>query len=114
MVTPAQRAPCRRLALARRAAPQPRVPLKKGFICGYLCSAVVICGEEAAMRVTINGEEKQVADGLTVAAMLQHLALPAERVALERNRDILPRALWAATAVQPGDTFEIVTLVGGG
>lgn len=66
------------------------------------------------MRVTINGEEKQIADGLTVAALLEQLALPAGRVAIERNRDILPRAQWAATTVQPGDTFEIVTLVGGG
>lgn len=70
--------------------------------------------EGFALRVTINGEERQVADGLTVAALLRELALPAERVAIERNRDILPRAQWPATPVQPGDTFEIVTLVGGG
>lgn len=81
----------------------------------YLWLSVFICGSKGfALRVTINGEEKQVADGLTVAALLRELALPAERVAIERNRDILPRALWPATAVQPGDTFEIVTLVGGG
>jgi thiamine biosynthesis protein ThiS len=81
----------------------------------HLCLSVFICGCKGfSMKVTINGEEQQVADGLTVAAMLQHLALPADRVALERNRYILPRALWAATAVQPGDSFEIVTLVGGG
>jgi sulfur carrier protein len=66
------------------------------------------------MRVTVNGEEKQVPDGLTVAALLHQLALPSERVAIERNRDILPRSQWPATPVQPGDTFEIVTLVGGG
>jgi len=66
------------------------------------------------MRVIINGEEKQIADGLTVAALLRELALPAERVAIERNRDILPRSQWPATAVRPGDSFEIVTLVGGG
>ena len=64
--------------------------------------------------MTINGEEQHVADGLTVTALLQQLALPADRIAIERNRDILPRAEWPATAVQPGDSFEIVTLVGGG
>ena len=66
------------------------------------------------MRVTINGEEREVADELTVITLLGALALPAERVAIERNRDILPRARWAATAVEPGDRYEIVQLVGGG
>jgi thiamine biosynthesis protein ThiS len=70
--------------------------------------------KEFVLRVTINGEEKQIADGLTVTALLHQLALPSDRVAIERNRDILPRSQWPATAVQPGDTFEIVTLVGGG
>ncbi len=66
------------------------------------------------MEVTINGDKKNVPEGLTVAALLQQLTLPAERVAIERNRDILPRARWDATAVQPGDSYEIVQLVGGG
>ncbi|MGH9861696.1 MAG: sulfur carrier protein ThiS [Candidatus Acidiferrales bacterium] len=52
--------------------------------------------------------------GATVAALLGELQLPAERVAIERNRDILPRALWAATRVEAGDSYEIVQLVGGG
>ena len=66
------------------------------------------------MQVMINGEERQIPEGLTVTALLQQLALPAERVAIERNRDILPRGCWAATAVKPGDSYEIVHLVGGG
>lgn len=66
------------------------------------------------MEVSINGEKKTVPQGLTVSALLQRLALPMERVAIERNRDILPRARWAATAVEPGDSYEIVHLVGGG
>lgn len=66
------------------------------------------------MEVTINGDKKNVPEGLTVAALLQQLTLPAERVAIERNRDILPRARWDATAVEAGDSYEIVQLVGGG
>ncbi len=66
------------------------------------------------MRVMINGEEREVPQGATVTALLVELQLPAERVAIERNRDILPRAQWAATAIQPGDSYEIVQLVGGG
>jgi thiamine biosynthesis protein ThiS len=66
------------------------------------------------MWVTVNGEEKEVPEGLDVAALLAHLGLAAERVAVERNRSILPRESWAATRVTQGDTFEIVHLVGGG
>jgi thiamine biosynthesis protein ThiS len=66
------------------------------------------------MWVTVNGEEKEVPEGLDVAAMLAHLGLAAERVAVERNRSILPRDRWASTRVAQGDTFEIVHLVGGG
>ncbi len=66
------------------------------------------------MRVMINGEEREVSQGATVTALLAELQLPAERVAIERNRDILPRAQWAATAIRPGDSYEIVQLVGGG
>jgi len=66
------------------------------------------------MEVSINGERKTVREGLTVATLLRELALPPERVAIERNRDILPRTRWDATTVQPGDRYEIVHLVGGG
>jgi thiamine biosynthesis protein ThiS len=66
------------------------------------------------MKITINGELREIPDGLTVAALLQHLEMTAERVAIERNLDILSRAKWQETAVQPDDRFEIVHLVGGG
>lgn len=66
------------------------------------------------MWITINGEEKEVPDGLDVAALLAHLGIAGERVAVERNRSILPRESWAATRVTQGDTFEVVHLVGGG
>ena len=66
------------------------------------------------MKITINGELREIPDGLSVEALLQHLEMSVERVAIERNLDILPRAKWHATAVQPDDRFEIVHLVGGG
>ncbi len=66
------------------------------------------------MIVTINGEAREVAAGLTVAGLLGNLGLGAGRVAIERNLEILPRARWDDTAVQPGDTYEIVHFVGGG
>jgi thiamine biosynthesis protein ThiS len=66
------------------------------------------------MTVTINGERREVPEGLNVPALLEHLGIKSERVAIERNLDILPRAGWSETQVQPNDTFEIVHFVGGG
>jgi thiamine biosynthesis protein ThiS len=66
------------------------------------------------MTVTINGETREIPDGFTVTALLEHLGMRIDRVAVERNRDILPRAQWRETRVQPGDSLEIVQLVGGG
>ena len=66
------------------------------------------------MTVTINGEAREIPDGLSVAALLHHLEMAPKRVAIERNLDILPRALWKETIVQPNDRFEIVHFVGGG
>jgi sulfur carrier protein len=67
-----------------------------------------------SVQVLINGETREVPDGLTVAELLAHLGLSAGRVAIERNLDILPRTQWGDTSVSAGDRFEIVHLVGGG
>ena len=66
------------------------------------------------MTVTINGEVREVPPGLSVASLLAHLGIHAGRVAIERNLEILPRARWPETAVEPGDRLEIVHFVGGG
>jgi thiamine biosynthesis protein ThiS len=66
------------------------------------------------MNVKINGEAREIAEGLTVRAMLEHLGMNGARVAIERNLDILPRTEWDATQVQLNDSFEIVHFVGGG
>ena len=66
------------------------------------------------MTITVNGEKREIPDGLTVSALLEHLGMKGDRVAIERNLDILPRQRWPETVVQPNDSFEIVHLVGGG
>ncbi len=66
------------------------------------------------MEIIVNGERREIPEGLSVSALIEHLGMPLDRVALERNRDILPRAQWKSTAVQPKDVFEIVHFVGGG
>lgn len=66
------------------------------------------------MTIHINGNPRQVSEGLTVAELLDQLEFPGDRVAVERNLEILPRGQWAGTRLDPGDRFEIVHLVGGG
>ncbi len=68
----------------------------------------------AAVTVVINGESREVPPGLSVNEMLAQLGIPAGRVAIEYNQDILPRSRWDQTRVQSGDRFEIVHFVGGG
>jgi thiamine biosynthesis protein ThiS len=68
----------------------------------------------AGIQIVVNGETHEVPEGLGVTALLTLLGLPMDRVAIERNLEILPRSQWAKTAVQPGDRYEIVHLVGGG
>jgi sulfur carrier protein len=66
------------------------------------------------IQIIVNGEAREVPEGLEVSTLLSHLGLPSGRVAIERNLEILPRTEWVNTAVQPGDRYEIVHLVGGG
>jgi sulfur carrier protein len=66
------------------------------------------------VNITINGDKREVPGVLSVAALLALLGINAERVAIERNLEILPRARWKETRVEPEDRYEIVHLVGGG
>jgi thiamine biosynthesis protein ThiS len=62
----------------------------------------------------VNGDLQQIPEDLDVPRLLAHLNIRAERVAIERNLEILPRANWPATQIAAGDRYEIVHLVGGG
>ena len=66
------------------------------------------------MQVTVNGEEKSVAAGLTVRGQIELLGLTEGPVAVERNRAVVPRAEHATTVLAEGDVLELVHLVGGG
>ncbi len=66
------------------------------------------------MKVKINGEERDIDDGLTLSALLESLQIRPGRVVVERNRDIVPRESYTATLINDGDTLEIVHFVGGG
>ncbi|MEM1445984.1 MAG: sulfur carrier protein ThiS [Planctomycetota bacterium] len=67
------------------------------------------------LTLTVNGEEKTFeADALTVAALIEHHGLSNQPVAVEVNRQLVPKRQHSDTTLQPGDTVELVTLVGGG
>jgi len=70
--------------------------------------------EKQVVTVQLNGELREVPEGLTLAALIEWLKLPRDRVAVERNLEIVPRARWNVTPIQAGDQLEVVHLVGGG
>jgi len=66
------------------------------------------------VTVKLNGELREVPEGLTLEALVGWLKLSRDRVAVERNLEIVPKAHWNVTHIQPGDQLEVVHLVGGG
>ena len=66
------------------------------------------------MKLLINGDEKTFDSPLTLAALVETLGMKPDRVAVELNRDIVPRDRWAATPLNDGDRLEVVHFVGGG
>jgi sulfur carrier protein len=66
------------------------------------------------VRIEINGEPREVDDGITVSALLGVLALGDRLVAVERNQEIVPRAEHPRAVLRDGDKIEIVHFVGGG
>jgi thiamine biosynthesis protein ThiS len=68
----------------------------------------------ATIRVTVNGEEREVRRGLTVASFLESIGLHPGLVVVERNREILDRSRYGAVEIGDGDVLELVHFVGGG
>jgi sulfur carrier protein len=66
------------------------------------------------VQITVNGEEKNVSAGLTVRGLIELLGLTEGPVAVERNREVVPRAEHRTTLLAERDVLEIVHLVGGG
>ena len=66
------------------------------------------------MRLTINGEARELPPVATLSELIAALELDTRKVAVERNLEIVPRSLHAATPVADGDRIEIVHFIGGG
>ena len=69
------------------------------------------------MKLQINGEQRDFPDSaasFTLATLVTALGMKSDRVAVELNRDIVPRDRWAETSLKEGDQLEMVHFVGGG
>lgn len=67
------------------------------------------------MKLQINGEEREFSDApASLTALIESLGMKPDRVAVELNRDLVPRGRWAETELHEGDRLEVVHFVGGG
>ena len=66
------------------------------------------------MHLFVNGEKKSLSDGGTLSQLIGELGMKGDRVAVELNREIVPRTQWDGTRLKDGDQLEIVHFVGGG
>lgn len=66
------------------------------------------------MTVRLNGEVRECREGITIAGLVEELSLGNKRIAVEVNRDIIPRDEYANRGLKPDDEVEIVHFVGGG
>lgn len=66
------------------------------------------------MNVVINGETKELPDGLSLNQLIEHLSLPARRMAVEVNKQVIRKQDWEKLKISEKDSIEIVHFVGGG
>src|SRR5262245_44504360 len=66
------------------------------------------------IEIRLNGETRRLPESLNIVQLLEHFDLPKDRVAVERNRSIVPKVQWETVAVNNGDELEVVHFVGGG
>ena len=66
------------------------------------------------MHIILNGDQREFPDSLSASQLLQDLGLTGKRLALEINREIVPRSTFDSQIIQPGDRIEIVHAIGGG
>jgi thiamine biosynthesis protein ThiS len=66
------------------------------------------------MKIQLNGQEREFSPPLTLSKLVEQLGMKEDRVAVELNRNIVPRDQWPQTSLAEGDHLEIVQFVGGG
>lgn len=66
------------------------------------------------LSITLNGEPRSIASGTSIAALAEELGLDPNKIAVERNLEIVPRSTLSTVMIAQGDQLEIVHFVGGG
>ncbi|MDT7040911.1 sulfur carrier protein ThiS [Candidatus Nitronereus thalassa] len=66
------------------------------------------------MNIQVNGESREIQEGMSVASLLRHLEIRGEQVAVEVNREILDKQGFDTRLLQAGDQVEILSFIGGG
>ncbi len=66
------------------------------------------------MNISLNGEKKEIPDGVTIFGLLEFMKIQPERVAVELNMDIVKKDAYGATRVKEGDSVEVVSFMAGG
>lgn len=66
------------------------------------------------MHIKVNGERREISEGMTIDALLNILAIKRQGIAIDLNREIVPKRLLGTTVLKEGDAVEIVRMVGGG
>lgn len=66
------------------------------------------------MNITINGEQTQLEEGLSLMALIELKELVGKRIAVELNQDIVPKSRYSDVVLNDGDSLEIVHAIGGG
>ena len=66
------------------------------------------------MQIIVNGEQREVNEGLTAAQLVEEMQITGKRIAMEVNLEIVPRSRYAEYTFKSGDKVEIVHAVGGG
>jgi thiamine biosynthesis protein ThiS len=69
---------------------------------------------ERTMKITVNGESRDVPDGITLSDLIESVGTRSERVAVEVNLEVVPRQRYGERQIREGDAIEIVRFVGGG
>lgn len=69
---------------------------------------------DSRMKIVVNGQEREIPDSASVADLVEALLLSSAACAVEVNQRLITKRDHPACTLKPGDTVEVVTLVGGG
>ena len=66
------------------------------------------------MKISVNGEIKELPEGISVRELIERLSLPPRRMAIEVNKQVIRKQDWSELTIRDNDHVEIVHFVGGG